>query len=64
MFTAVFISCLIHSGQCMPYVVEEVFTSEASCEDTATYAIRRVYSEADNPNLSIEFKCINWGSSA
>lgn len=48
----------------MPYVVEEVFTSEASCEDTATYAIRRVYSEADNPNLSIEFKCINWGSSA
>jgi len=63
MFTAIFISCLIHSGKCMPYVNDTTFTSEAACEDTATYNIRQVYNAFDNPNLTIEYKCINWGSS-
>jgi len=63
MFTAVIISCLIYSGECKPFVVEETFISEASCEDTATYTIRQAHRAFDNPNLSIEFKCVNWGSS-
>jgi len=62
MFTAVFISCLIHSGQCIPSVAEGTFTSEAACEDTATYSIRQAYNAFNNPNLTIEYKCINWGS--
>jgi len=62
MFTAVIISCLIYSGECKPFVVDETFTSEASCEDTASYLARQAYASFNNPNLTIEYKCVNWGS--